>query len=195
MANTVETAGNEEKLGQDPAKDDLLILVDEADRPVGTAPKERVHREGLLHRAFSIVLWREGPDGPEVLLSRRAACKYHSAGLWTNSCCSHPRSGEETIGAAARRIREELGCTVCGLQEIGAFVYRANFAAGLVEHEYDHVLLSCYEGDFEPNPDEIDAVRWISADALSEELLQAPEHLTAWAPSVLSMALQSIQFR
>ena len=195
MAHTVKTAGNEEKLGQDPAKDDLLILVDEADCQVGTASKERVHREGLLHRAFSVVLWREGADGPEVMLSRRAACKYHSAGLWTNSCCSHPRNGEDTLDAAARRIREELGCTVCGLREIGSFTYRADFASGLVEHEYDHVLLSRYEGDFKPNPDEIDAVRWIGADALSEELLKAPEHFTAWAPRVLSMALEHIPSR
>ena len=99
-------------LGLDPARTDRLILVDALDRPLGTASKEEAHRDALLHRALSVVLIREGTDGLEVLLSRRADNKYHSGGLWANSVCSHPRAGEDTLEAARRRVPEELGCEI-----------------------------------------------------------------------------------
>lgn len=173
----------------DSARNDQLILVDGLDRPMGTASKEQAHFEGLLHRAFSVVLTRQDQNGTELLLAQRAQGKYHSAGLWANSCCSHPRAGEEVIDAAYRRVVEELGCEAHELTEIGSFAYRAEFESGLAEYEYDHVLVGACAGT--PNPDlsEVSAVRWVSATALAEELTQHPEHFAAWAFMVLSMTL------
>ena len=148
--------------------------------------------EGLLHRAFSVVLIRDGADGPEVLLAQRAFGKYHSEGLWANSCCSHPRAGEELMAAAYRRVFEELGCEARGLYEAGAFVYRAEFANGLVEHEYDHVLIGQCVGDPTINPEEVEAVRWVGVNDLALELAQHPTHFCAWAPMVLSIALRDV---
>lgn len=172
----------------DAARADELVLVDGLDRPMGRATKERAHAEGLLHRAFSVLLVREGGAGCEVLLAQRAAGKYHSAGLWANSCCSHPRAGEELLDAARRRVREELGCEVRGLREIGAFVYRAEFGNGLVEFEYDHVLLGSCEGEPDPDPAEVGAVRWEPAESVAVELAEHPERFAPWAFTVLSLA-------
>ena len=178
--------------------EDELILVDGLDRPVGSAPKLRVHEEGLLHRAFSVVLVRA--DG-RLLLSRRAEGKYHSGGLWANSCCSHPRVGEEVPAAATRRVREELGCEVAPgtLREVGAYVYRAVFANGLTEYEYDHVLLGRIDAApgeedaaLTPDPEEVDEIRWISPEVLAAELAERPETFAAWAPGVLAMALREL---
>ena len=181
----------ESLMAADSARDDELILVDGLDRPVGTASKRRAHAEGLLHRAFSVVLVRAGKEGLELLLSQRAAGKYHSAGLWANSCCSHPRAGENLEDAAYRRVREELGCEAVGLQEVGAFAYRAEFESGLCEHEYDHVFIGEMRGTPAPDPGEVAAVRWVSAEELAAELASSPEHFSAWAPMALSIALQA----
>ncbi|MBR3257571.1 MAG: isopentenyl-diphosphate Delta-isomerase [Eggerthellaceae bacterium] len=178
--------------------EDELILVDGCDRQVGSAPKLRAHEEGLLHRAFSVVLVRA--DGA-LLLSRRAEGKYHSGGLWANSCCSHPRVGEAVLDAAARRVREELGCGVAPgtLREIGVYVYRAVFANCLVEYEYDHVLLGRIDaapGEEDAalalDPAEVGETRWISPEALAAELAACPEAFAAWAPGVLAMALREL---
>ena len=179
-------------LAEDPARGDALVLVDGLDREVGSATKWQAHAKGLLHRAFSVVLVRDGGHGPELLLSRRAAGKYHSAGLWANSCCSHPRWGEHLKQAAYRRVREELGCKAVGLREIGAFVYRAEFENGLVEHEYDHVFLGCCEGEPAPDASEVAEVRWVGVDLLAAELAARPEAFSAWAPMVLSIALREL---
>lgn len=173
----------------DPACDDLLILVDGLDRPIGSATKLRAHVDGLLHRAFSVVLTRDGKDGQQLLLSQRAACKYHSAGLWANSCCSHPRSGEELLEAAHRRVYEELGCEVADLRELGSFAYRAVFYNNLCEYEYDHVLLGTCVGEVSPCPSEVSAVRWVGIDELAQEMADQPEKFAAWAPMVLSIAM------
>ena len=227
----------EDAMVADENRDDLLILVDGLDRQVGVATKEQAHREGLLHRAFSVVLVAQpepaaveaavaepepaaelepGIVSPRILLSRRTEGKYHSAGLWANSCCSHPRAGEALMAAAARRVTEELGCEAPELEEIGAFVYRAPFSNGLVEHEYDHVLLGRFalsreafagvnrvgEGAAEeafaqaiplnPDPTEVAEVRWVTPEELAGELAAHPERFTAWAPMVLSLALQVV---
>ncbi|MBQ3301538.1 MAG: isopentenyl-diphosphate Delta-isomerase [Eggerthellaceae bacterium] len=176
-------------MANDAARDDELILVDALDRQVGTATKWQTHEKGLLHRAFSVVLTRDGDDGPELLLAKRALCKYHSGGLWANSCCSHPRTGEEVVEAAYRRVREELGCTAVGLRRIAAFVYRAEFDNGLCEFEYDHVLVGRFEGEFALDPCEASEVRWTGFDALSDELIAEPQKFAAWVPMVLSMAM------
>ena len=181
-----------DNMAMDPARADQLVLVDGLDRPLGTASKEQAHREGLLHRAFSVALVRDGEGGPEVLLSQRALNKYHSAGLWANSCCSHPRAGEDLLDAAYRRTREELGCDASALREIGAFVYRAPFPDGLFEYEYDHVFVGSCAGEPAPDPDEVAAVRWVGADALAAELAEHPEHFAAWAFTVLSLVLAQL---
>ena len=180
------------RMAADPAQDDLLILVDGLDREIGSATKMQAHVDGLLHRAFSVILVRQGADGPEILLSRRASGKYHSGGLWANTCCSHPRMGETVLDAAYRRVREELGCKAVDLHELCAFAYRAEFGTGPCEHEYDHVLVGGIEGDIAPDPDEVDAVRWVSIDALAAELAEQPHQFSAWAPMVLSLGMKGI---
>jgi len=134
-----------------------VVLVDERDREVGTAPKLAAHEDGALHRAFSVfVLNGHG----ELLLQRRADTKYHSAGLWTNTCCGHPRPGEPVAAAARRRLREEMGFD-CEPAPAGTFVYRAE-VGGLVEHEYDHVFVGRHETDPLPDPAEVSEWRWQS---------------------------------
>lgn len=173
----------------DPSRDDELVLVDALDRPLGTASKAQAHLEGLLHRAFSVVLFRKGAQGPEMLISQRAHGKYHSGGLWANSCCSHPRAGESLADAVPRRLQEELGCSACDLREVGAFVYRAEFANGLAEYEYDHVSVGRLAGEPKPDPAEVEAVRWVGIDALAVELAEHPEEFCAWAFTVFSFTL------
>ena len=179
----------DERMAADPARDDQLILVDGLDREVGTATKLQAHVEGLLHRAFSVLLVREGADGPEFLLAKRSMLKYHSGGLWANSVCSHPRAGEDTMDAAYRRVREELGCEAVDLREVCAFVYRAEFDNGLCEYEFDHVIVGRHAGEIVPDPAEASAVRWIGCDALAAELKDEPTKFAAWAPIVFTLAM------
>jgi isopentenyl-diphosphate delta-isomerase len=120
----------------------------------------------------------------EILLQRRAATKYHSPSLWSNSCCSHPRPAEATLDAAHRRLREELGFD-CPLESMGAFVYRADVGGGLIEHEYDHLLLGRWEGEPTPAPAEVDDWRWISLPALRREIARTPHRFTYWLRAAL----------
>lgn len=153
-----------------------VVLVDERDTEIGTMEKQRAHAEGRLHRALSVfVLNARG----EMLLQRRAASKYHSGGLWTNACCSHPRPGEPVEAAARRRLREEMGID-CPLEPAFRFTYRADVGGGLVEHEYDHVFLARHDGDPAPDPDEVDAWRWVSVARLADEVADEPERFTPW---------------
>ena len=191
-AGRIETRGANDPMANDSARDDMLILVDGLDRKVGTATKEQTHAQGLLHRAFSVTLVREGAEGPELLLAQRALGKYHSGGLWANSCCSHPREGEETVEAVRRRVREELGCEAVDLSEITAFAYRAEFETGFCEYEYDHVFVGRCEGELAPVPSEVSAVRWVGVDALAAELADDPRAFAAWAPMVLTMTMTSL---
>lgn len=190
LADKSEQESTMDRMEADPARNDVLVLVDGLDRPIGTATKEQAHRDDLLHRAFSVVLVREVHSELELLLAQRAEGKYHSAGLWANSCCSHPRAGEALIDAARRRVPEELGCDVSGLREVGAFVYHAEFAGGLTEFEYDHVLVGRCEGEPTPDPAEVGAVRWVNLDVLAAELAMHPERFAAWAPMALSIAMR-----
>lgn len=156
--------------------EEQLVLVDENDRPSGEGGKLDVHRRGLRHRAFSIFVWNAAG---EMLLQRRAAGKYHSAGLWTNSCCGHPRPGEQVRDAASRRLGEELGMAAT-LQPAGHYSYRADLPNALVENEYVHLFAAWAKEDPLPNPEEVDSVRWISPDALLADIAAAPEAYTAW---------------
>jgi isopentenyl-diphosphate delta-isomerase len=153
-----------------------VILVDEQDTPVGTMEKLEAHQKGLLHRAFSVFAFN---GRGELLLQRRAPHKYHSAGLWTNTCCSHPSPGEETEAAAHRRLQEEMGFD-CPLQHVGSLTYRTEFDNGLTEHEFDHVFTGRFDGEPALNLDEADASRWISKHDLHAELSAHPEHFTYW---------------
>jgi len=157
---------------------ELLILVDEQDAEIGVGEKLDVHRRGLLHRCFSIFVFN---SGGEVLLQRRAPAKYHSGGLWTNTCCGHPRPGEGTAEAAHRRLREEMGFD-CDLTEALTFVYRqVGLAGGLIEHEYDHTFTGSYDGAVSPDPSEADASRWVTPAELRDDMTRAPERYTVWS--------------
>ncbi|MBQ3301101.1 MAG: isopentenyl-diphosphate Delta-isomerase, partial [Eggerthellaceae bacterium] len=134
---------------------DRIILVDEQDREVGSEEKLTAHRTPLLHRAFSIFLYDDTGEEPRLLLQQRAYGKYHSGGLWANSCCSHPRVGEVLAEATVRRLQEELGVAGVALTEVGSFVYCHKFRDDLYEHEFDHVFVGRYAGPVKPNPEEI----------------------------------------
>lgn len=182
----------DEKIAADPAKDDMLVLVDGLDRKVGEATKLQAHVDGTLHRAFSVVLVRDGESGPEILLALRSLQKYHSGGLWANSCCSHPRVGEEVIEAAYRRVPEELGCEAVDLRDICSFVYRAEFDNGLIEHERDHVVIGHCKGEINPNPAEASEARWVTFDELATELANEPKKFAAWAPIVFTLTMAEL---
>jgi isopentenyl-diphosphate delta-isomerase len=157
--------------------DERVIRVDQLDQVRGSAGKLEVHRDGLLHRAFSILVFNE--QG-KLLLQRRADCKYHFAGLWSNTCCGHPRPGETTPLAAARRLGEEFGFST-PLQELLDLVYRAKDpVTGLVEHEYLHVFQGTFPGVPQPNPDEVGAWRWMSIPSVRESLRKSPGAFTPW---------------
>ncbi len=156
--------------------DTLLIAVDVHDREAGVVDKMTAHREGILHRAFSIFVFDEVD---RLLLQRRAAGKYHSGGLWSNTCCSHPRAGESLLDAAHRRLGEEMGFD-CSLQPVFGFVYRAALDAGLVEHEYDHVLVGRFRGTPAPDAREVDEWKWEHVPAVQSQLAAGPEAFTAW---------------
>jgi isopentenyl-diphosphate delta-isomerase len=147
--------------------------------------KLEAHQKGLLHRAFSVLLYNEAG---EMLIQRRAPGKYHTPGLWTNACCSHPREGEEATAAASRRLREELGIEIPpeGLQVKGHFVYMASFDNGLTEHEYDTMVVGHFDGMVENfNPEEVGAVRWIDMETLKLEIKENPEKFTPWFKEII----------
>lgn len=154
-----------------------VILVDEQDREVGVLEKLEAHRQGVLHRAFSIFLFNAHG---QMLLQKRAKGKYHCPGLWTNACCSHPRVGETPIEAAHRRLKEELGFD-CALKKAFSFVYKATLDRNLIEHEFDHVFIGTYNGPLDHlNPDEVEECRWIDIPALLQEVKESPQQFTPW---------------
>ena len=156
--------------------DTFLIAVDEHDRETGVVKKMAAHREGILHRAFSIFVFDEAG---RLLLQRRAAGKYHSGGLWSNTCCSHPRAGESLLEAAPRRLREEMGFT-CPLRAVFGFVYRAALDGGLVEHEFDHVVVGRFQGAPAPDLREVGEWKWERVPAIQSQLAEDPRAFTAW---------------
>jgi isopentenyl-diphosphate delta-isomerase type 1 len=163
---------------------EYVILVDQHDAPIGVAEKLEAHRNGLCHRAFSVFIFRQNQ---ELLLQQRAKDKYHSPGLWTNTCCSHPRPDEDIIEAGERRLLEEMGITA-KLQSKGQFHYTAQFSNGLIENEIDYVLVGTLENDiFHPNPAEVHAYRWITLSNLEQELARHPEQFTPWLKQALGL--------
>ncbi len=171
-----------------PAEVDHVVLLDPTGVEVGVAEKLAAHQgEGQLHRAFSVFLFRS--DGA-MLVHRRSPDKHHFRDLWTNACCSHPRPEESVQDAAARRVREELGIELdpASLQEVGSFVYRArDESSGLVEHEWDHVVLGRTELDPDPDPGEVAAWRWVQPGELRAELTADRDRFTPWFPLAWSV--------
>ena len=160
-----------------PMADDKLILVDSLDRPIGIMEKMEAHRKGgTLHRAFSAFVFNKNND---LLLQRRALTKYHSGGLWTNTCCSHPRPGENTLDAGKRRMEEELG-VVCNLEEAFTFTYKAPLDNELTEYELDHVLIGRFDGDLYLNHEEVDSIKWIPMSEIRILINEHPDDFTVW---------------
>ena len=153
-----------------------VILVNELDEQIGTLEKIKAHELGLLHRAFSVFIFN---DKGEMLLQQRALSKYHSGGLWTNSCCSHPRPNEQSLDAAVRRLQEELGFTT-PLKKIFDFQYNAPFDNGLTEHEFDHVFAGNFTGKITPNCDEVQDFIYLPIDEIEISITQNPDEYTAW---------------
>ena len=154
----------------------MVILVDENDNPIGTMPKMEAHEKAMLHRAFSVFILNAND---EVLLQQRANDKYHSAGLWTNTCCSHPHPGEDTLGAARRRLKEEMGMEA-DLQFVFKFMYKAPFDNLLTEHEIDHVFIG--KTDHLPiiNPGEVASYKDMKPEDIKLDMEQNPQSYTVW---------------
>ena len=156
--------------------EEQVILVNELDEQVGLMPKMEAHEKALLHRAFSVFVFN---DKGELLLQQRAACKYHSPLLWTNTCCSHQRDGETSLGAGERRLQEEMGF-VCELKEVFTFIYKAPFDNGLTEHELDHVMIGAYNKDPEINKEEVASFKWMTVEDVKGAMDNQPELYTVW---------------
>ena len=162
-------------------KEDQIILVDDRDMQIGVMGKLETHQKGLLHRAFSIFV---GSERGELMLQRRSAGKYHCGGLWTNTCCGHPRNGEDLAHAAHRRLREEMGFD-CALQEIFAFHYEVAFDNGLRENEIDHVFVGRYGSDPVLNPEEAEDWKWVRMDDVRADILKNAGKYTYWFAAAL----------
>lgn len=167
---------------------EYVVLVDEHNNELGLMEKQEAHQKALLHRAFSVFVFN---DKGELLLQQRALSKYHSGGLWTNTCCSHPRAGESTLAAAHRRLQEEMGFD-CELEEKFSFVYRTPFDNGLSEHELDFVYTGQFNGIPNLNSAEVESFRWISMEHLLVEVHEHPEHFTSWFQIILKEYLEHL---
>ncbi|CAA0179423.1 Isopentenyl-diphosphate delta-isomerase [Tenacibaculum maritimum] len=156
--------------------EEQVILVDEHDNQLGLMPKMEAHEKALLHRAFSVFVFN---DKKELLLQQRAADKYHSPLLWTNTCCSHQRNGESSLEAGRRRLQEEMGFT-CELEEVFWFIYKAPFDNGLTEHELDHVMIGKYNDKPIINKEEVAAYKWMRLEEVKEDIKKKPAIYTEW---------------
>lgn len=157
-------------------KEEHVVLVNEQDEVLGTMPKMEAHEKGVLHRAFSVFILNKNG---EIMLQQRAADKYHSPLLWTNTCCSHQREGESNIEAGKRRLMEEMGFSTA-LKELFSFIYKAPFDNGLTEHELDHVMIGYYEDPPVINRDEVEDWAWSKPEDVKKDMSENPKHYTAW---------------
>lgn len=156
--------------------EEKVILVNEQDEQIGLMPKMEAHEKALLHRAFSVFVFN---DKNELMLQQRALGKYHSPGLWTNTCCSHQREGETNLAAGKRRLQEEMGF-VTKLEEKTSFIYKAPFDNGLTEHELDHILVGTYNGTPTINKEEVASWKWMPLERVKDDIKEHPEYYTAW---------------
>jgi len=157
-------------------KEEQVILVNERDEQIGLMPKMEAHEKAVLHRAFSVFVFN---DKDELMLQQRAADKYHSPLLWTNSCCSHQRDGESNLEAGKRRLQEEMGF-VCELKEVTSFIYKAPFDNGLTEHELDHIMIGYYNENPIINREEVESFKWMTVEEVKNDMLLHPEIYTEW---------------
>ncbi|MEX1383472.1 isopentenyl-diphosphate Delta-isomerase [Lutibacter sp.] len=157
-------------------KEEQVILVNEKDEQIGLMPKMEAHEKAVLHRAFSVFVFN---DKNQLMLQQRAADKYHSPLLWTNTCCSHQRDGESNIEAGKRRLQEEMGF-VCELEEKTSFIYKAPFDNGLTEHELDHVMVGSYSKDPIINRQEVESYKWMTLEEVKDDIALNPEVYTEW---------------
>lgn len=157
-------------------KEEQVILVNEKDEKIGLMPKLEAHKKAVLHRAFSVFVFN---DNNELMLQQRALTKYHSPGLWTNTCCSHQRDGETNLQAGTRRLQEEMGF-VAPLRESISFIYKAPFDNGLTEYEYDHVMLGKYNDDPIINTSEVADWKWMHLEDVEVDISLHPEIYTEW---------------
>ena len=162
-------------------EEEKVILVNSNDESIGLMSKMEAHEKALLHRAFSIFVIN---SNNELMLQQRALQKYHSPGLWTNTCCSHQRDGEENIEAGLRRLQEEMGFETT-LEYLFNFIYKAPFDNGLTEHELDHVMLGRYEGEPSINPEEVASWKWMDIDLIHADLINNPADYTVWFAIIL----------
>lgn len=156
--------------------EEFVILVDQEDRQTGVMEKIQAHREAMLHRAFSVFVFN---SRGELMLQQRALSKYHSPGLWTNTCCSHPRPGEETEAAAHRRMVEEMGFD-CKLEKVFHFTYKAPFDNELTEYEVDHVFVGISDEMPDINPEEVESFRFDTLENIETQMQSDPEQFTVW---------------
>ncbi|MGY5847743.1 isopentenyl-diphosphate Delta-isomerase [Salegentibacter sp. HM20] len=170
-------------------KEEKVILVNEKDEQIGLMEKIEAHEKALLHRAFSVFVFNEKG---ELMIQQRALGKYHSPGLWTNTCCSHQREGESNVAAGKRRLMEEMGFTT-DLKDTISFIYKAPFDNGLTEHEFDHILVGTFEGEPNINPDEVAAWKWMSLEAIKEDMKTNPAIYTEWFKIIFDKYYAHIQ--
>lgn len=167
---------------------EYVVLVDEQDQDLDLMEKMEAHRQGLLHRAFSVFVLN-GKD--QLMLQKRALHKYHSGGLWTNTCCSHPRKGEKVEDAAHRRLMEEMGFD-CPVQKAFHFIYKAKLDQGLTEHEFDHLFIGRYDEQPAINPEEVAEWKWMDVSAVKVDLENNPEKYTAWFKIIFDRFYQNL---
>lgn len=166
-----------------------VILVNEKDEQIGLMEKIEAHEKALLHRAFSVFVFN---DRNELMIQQRALTKYHSPGLWTNTCCSHQREGESNIAAGKRRLMEEMGFST-ELKDTISFIYKAPFDNGLTEHEFDHILVGKYEEAPQPNPDEVASWKWVDLEELKKDMSTNPGIYTEWFKIIFDKYYSHIQ--
>ena len=172
-------------------KEEKVILVNELDEKIGLMPKLEAHEKALLHRAFSVFVFN---DDNELMLQQRALHKYHSPGLWTNTCCSHQRDGETNIEAGKRRLVEEMGF-VTDLEETISFIYKAPFDNGLTEHELDHVMVGKYNDVPVINEDEVADWKWMPLEDVKADIEQHPKNYTEWFKIIFEKFYQHINIK
>ena len=170
-------------------KEEQVILVNEKDEKIGLMAKMEAHEKALLHRAFSVFIFN---DKNELMLQQRAAHKYHSPLLWTNTCCSHQRDGETNVEAGKRRLQEEMGF-VCDIKEVTSFIYKAPFDNGLTEHELDHILVGNFNDRPIINNDEVESFKWMALEAVKIDMVKQPKIYTEWFKIIFDNYYSSLQ--
>ena len=168
--------------------EEQVVLVDEKDNPIGLMEKMEAHEKALLHRAFSVFIFNEKG---ELMLQQRAASKYHSPLLWTNTCCSHQRDGETNLEAGKRRLQEEMGF-VTEIKEVFSFIYKAPFDNGLTEHELDHVMVGSFEDAPNINREEVESYKWMTLEDVKFDIENNPEIYTAWFKIIFDKSFEKL---